>query len=192
VTLAGGATAAAAAEDAPLIGPPNHPQHQQPTTNENLEVRACVFSPDQTYLAWSCGYGIVKIMKLLGPSSTKDDVANKQHNHHRHHRREQQQQRQQSLEHNELIEFDASESVWSLAFGSSKSTLKYRGQAARAKNVYRRYDFMNADNALILAVGLASGRIRIYDAVKSVFLFGLFDHSAIVRDLKFTQDGSLQ
>ena len=34
-----------------------------PPTSESLEVGSCVFSHDNRFLAWSCGYGIVKIMK---------------------------------------------------------------------------------------------------------------------------------
>jgi hypothetical protein len=36
---------------------------QEWTNNSNIEVSSCVFSPDGTYLAWSCGYGLIKIMK---------------------------------------------------------------------------------------------------------------------------------
>jgi hypothetical protein len=32
-------------------------------SNENLEVWSCMFSPDNSYLAWSCGHGIIKIMR---------------------------------------------------------------------------------------------------------------------------------
>jgi hypothetical protein len=38
-------------------------QQQEWNSNSNIEVSSCVFSPDGIYLAWSCGYGLIKIMK---------------------------------------------------------------------------------------------------------------------------------
>ncbi len=91
---------------------------------------------------------------------------------------------------NEIIEIDCGEPAWSLAFGSNKSFVKHCHQGTAKTSVYTRFRFI--ENHLILAVGLASGKIRIYDALNGKFLFGLFDHSECVRDLKFTKDGSLQ
>jgi WD repeat/SOCS box-containing protein 1 len=92
---------------------------------------------------------------------------------------------------NEIIEIECGEPVWSLAFGSNKSFVKHSHGADSTKtSVYTRFHF--TEHHLILAVGLASGKIRIYDALNGRFLFGLFDHGAAVRDLKFTRDGSLQ
>ncbi len=91
---------------------------------------------------------------------------------------------------NEIIEIECGEPVWSLAFGSNKSFVKHCRHGSTKPSVYTRFRFI--ENHLILAVGLASGKIRIYDALNGKFLFGLFDHKETVRDLKFTKDGSLQ
>jgi hypothetical protein len=42
---------------------PNNEQIIPEQPNENLEVWATGFSPDNSHLAWSCGHGIIKIMK---------------------------------------------------------------------------------------------------------------------------------
>lgn len=134
--------------------------------NDNLEVWACAFSPEPyDYLAWSCGYGLLRLLSL-----TSSSWINK---------------------HERPVEIDVGETITSLAFGSSASSFKHRRNAARS-GVYRRFHFDDVNNMLILAVGLSSGRIRIYNARDALFLFGLFDHSGLVFDLKFTQDGSLQ
>lgn len=134
--------------------------------NENLKVWACAFSPEpHDYLAWSCGYGLLRLLSL-----TSSSWLSKQHI---------------------PVEIDIGETITSLAFGSSCSSFKHRRHAA-CSGVYRRFHFDEKNNMLILAIGLTSGRIRIYNARDARFLFGLFDHSGLVSDLKFTQDGSLQ
>lgn len=146
-------------------------QHNRQTgiVNENLEVGACAFSPEpHDYLAWSCGHGINSLLRLLSFSSSS--WLNK---------------------HKRPVEIEVRETITSLAFGSSSSSLQHRRHAA-SSGVYRRFHFDEADNMLILAIGLTNGRIRIYNARDAQFLFGLFDHSELVSDLKFTQDGSLQ
>jgi WD40 repeat protein len=153
------------------------------SSHENQEtcVRTCVFAPEpHDYVAWSCGYGLLRILRTSSSlwSTTKANCNKQQH----------------------PIEIDAGEHITSLAFGSSKSSSARpvrRSQRTRSSStgvgvVYRRFHFDDIPDKLILAVGLSSGRIRIYDPVQGVFLFGLFDHSDHVRHLKFTQDGSLQ
>lgn len=194
---------------------PSTPTDQQPvpnshSTNDNLEVRSCVFSADHSYLAWSCGYGIIKIMKFkedstqtspTSPSSTDSNIKKRSSSSDKEEstitsdesfiqfQMEDAPPKQAKTRRSKIIEIDCGDVVWSLGFGSSKSCLKHISGSRRPK-VYRRFNF-NEDR-LLLAVGLSSGKIRIYDAVSGSFLFGLFDHSDLVRDLKFTKDGSLQ
>lgn len=137
--------------------------------NKNLEVWACAFSSEpHDYLAWSCGYGLLRILNVTSAAAAG-----------------------WTSKHQRPIELDVGESVTALAFGSSASPLRHRRRTIKS-GVYCRFCFDASENVLILAVGLSSGRIRIYDVHEARFLFGLFDHSALVCDLKFTQDGSLQ
>lgn len=139
---------------------------QQGPGNENLEVRGCAFSPEpHDYLAWTCGYDILRIIRVQSPSLIS--------------------------KHERPIEIEVGERVTALAFGSSASSLTHRRHGVQS-GVYRRFHFDSTDNMLILAVGVVSGRIRIYDARDARFLFGLFDHVGLIKDLKFTQDGSFQ
>ena len=246
-----------AAQTMPIIRISSNQQQQQtpPLANQdqssgttNLYVRSCVFSPDGTHLAWTCGYGLVKIMKwkesttrkrtisaetmlssiyampspqspkkihrtqvestlstetstpvsgvyfnnVLTPSSSSSPASFANANN--------------SSENNspalvndddytintmdEIAEIDCSEPVWSLAFGSTTSFVKHRRDLHRQSRVNTRFNFGQIN--LILAVGLNSGKIRIYNGMTGVFLLGLFDHKEICNDLKFTKDGTLQ
>ena len=82
------------------------------------------------------------------------------------------------------------EPVSSLAFGSSKSQVKHRRfHHKHAKRVNNRFIL---DETLILAVGLESGKISIFDAVTLSCLFVLRDHKEKIRDLKFTRNDAFQ
>lgn len=81
--------------------------------------------------------------------------------------------------------------VTSLAFGSSKSEYK------RIKNTNLHLDSIvnkrfQLENELVLAAGLLSGKINIYNAHSGELLFALCDHKEIIKDLKFSKDGSFQ
>jgi WD repeat/SOCS box-containing protein 1 len=91
------------------------------------------------------------------------------------------------LKVNDMVEIDCGGIVTSLAFGSSKSFVIHSRKLHRP-NVYTRFNY--DENMLILAVGLQSGKIRIYDVLKNKFLFILFDHTDFVSEMKFTRDGS--
>ena len=77
--------------------------------------------------------------------------------------------------------------VRSLAFGSPQKS--GHNNAFRSR-VYTRFNL--SEYKLLLAVGLVSGKIRIYDAITGKFLLILFDHKDLVTDLKFSKDGTLQ
>jgi WD repeat/SOCS box-containing protein 1 len=172
-----------------LVNPNNQqePQNQSNITNDtNLYVRSCIFSPNDTYLAWICGYKIVKIMKYkesktlmrsfsMDPTQTNSTNTNSN-----------------TLKVNDIAEIECAELVKSLAFGSSKSFVSNRHNLHLRTSKLTNTRFNIGENNLLLAVGLISGKIRIYDATSLTFLLGLFDHTDMVNDLKFTVDGSLQ
>lgn len=132
----------------------------------NISIWSCVFSPNYDYMAWSCGHGLVKVMKCKNFEEKK--FYNKK---------------------SEIFEIQCSDLVWSIAFGSSKSYYKYCTSSKRPQ-VYHRFNF--DEISLLLAIGLSNGRIRIYDGTTGHFLFALYDHNDLIRDLKFSKDGSLQ
>lgn len=224
----------------------------QNSGNTNLYVRSCVFSPDGTHLAWTCGYGIVKIMKwkesttrkrtisaetmlssyampspqspkkihrtyiestlsadtpttaqsvhltnVLMPSSTSlssptsvagANIISDMNTNNSPVILNDDDYTINNID--EIAEIDCSEQVFSLAFGSTKSFVKHRRDLHRQSRVNTRFNFGQIN--LILAVGLNSGKIRIYNGMTGVFLLGLFDHKEICNDLKFTKDGTLQ
>lgn len=90
----------------------------------------------------------------------------------------------------EIVEIDCGELVCSLAFGSTTSFVKHRRDVHRQSRVNTRFNFVQQN--LILAIGLSGGKIRIYNGFSGSFLIGLFDHTDVLNDLKFTKDGSLQ
>ena len=153
--------------------------------NNNTEIWSCTYSPEQDLIAWSDRNGTINIINF------KELDLNKKLDEHKN--------KQQVNSVNNLLEVDVGamqqtincgESVWSIAFGSSKSQVKYkRIQYKHVKRVNTRFKL---DDLLILAVGLESGRIRIYDAIARSLLFVLHDHKDIVRDLKFAKNGSFQ
>jgi WD40 repeat protein len=82
------------------------------------------------------------------------------------------------------------ESVSSLVFGSSKSQVKHKRLLHKhAKRVNTRFKL---DDTFILAVGLESGKILIFDAALLSCLFVLRDHKEKIRDLKFTKNDAFQ
>lgn len=155
------------------------------------EIRACVYSPYDDLFAWStlCGYVNIVNCKQLDlhtkfeinrNKTTTNTTENEKDNY-----------LIEDLKESSLIAvIDCSESVWSLAFGSSKPQVKCeRKYHKQRKAVHNRFDLTDK---LILAVGLESGKIRIYNMETMQFLYSLCDHRGIVRDLQFTKNGSFQ
>ncbi|ESO82429.1 hypothetical protein LOTGIDRAFT_198013 [Lottia gigantea] len=73
---------------------------------------------------------------------------------------------------------DCKEAVWSMAFGSGRS------QNSRTS----RFKF---DQNMILATGLQSGRIKIWNCRTGLFLMVLFDHKDTISSLHFAPDSSM-
>ena len=155
--------------------------------NENYPTEAfsCVYSLDYNLLAWSNSNRTVNLINF-NQLCLNDKIEKHQ------------QAQLQSGESQEFIisideikqTINCGEAIWSLAFGSSKSQVKNkRSHHKHSRRVNTRFKL---DDLLILAVGLESGSIRIYDASICSLLFILRDHKDIVRDLKFTINGSFQ
>jgi WD repeat/SOCS box-containing protein 1 len=181
--------------------------------NDDLQIWSCVFSPDETYFAWSTD-GIIKWVEVNNSkrkfhNESKSNTANHQpfslNDNIIHEQFENYVQKpinikkpnkndsnnEENISHQkEVIEIDCNENVYALAFGSSKPLLKtHQGKYKPKVNTRFSYD---ENEVLLLAVGLQSGRIRIYDVLHNKFLFVLFDHKSVIKGLKFSKDGSLK
>ena len=144
------------------------------------EVWLCVYSFESNLFAWSDRNGTISLINF-NEFNLKDIIE----------KNEEKSQNQELLIDIDQIQqkITCGESVWSLAFGSSKSQVINKRLHHQHKNVNTRFKLRNI---LILAVGLESGKIFIYDALKCSLLFILRDHRDIVRDLKFSKNGSFQ
>jgi WD40 repeat protein len=154
--------------------------------NNHSEIWTCVYSLESNLFAWSDRNGTINIINF-NEFNLKDSI--KKHE-------EAMKQQESSQNQDLLIDIDkiqqtitCGESIWSLAFGSSKSQVINKRSHHQHKNVNTRFKLRNI---LILAVGLESGKIFIYDALKCSLLFILRDHRDIVRGLKFSKNGSFQ
>lgn len=136
----------------------------------NLYVKTSVFSNDGSYLAWTCGYNIIKLMKV----NEETQLENKIH-----------------FNVGDIVEVECAEGVKSVAFGTSKNqNCSRRIHFRPLKNTNNRFNL--GDNNLFLAIGLVSGKIKIFDMSNLSLIMNLYDHRQVINDIKFTQDGSLQ
>ena len=171
----------------------NDGQENAASTNSNTEIWSCIFSPDNTHLAWSCGYGIVKIMKWSDSKFRKRTKSEMNETGNDSKVYGSSPSASSSLRLNsvdEIAEIDCGEMVWSLAFGSPTALIPHKQVYDKQSRVYTRFNL--SKYKLLLAVGLVSGKIRIYDAITGQFLLILFDHKDLVSHMKFSKDGSLQ
>ena len=148
------------------------------------EIWSCAYSPHSDYFSWSDRNGVVNIINF------KEFILNKMSE------KKQEQEHQRNLTcivedvngSNKIM--NCGEPVRSLAFGSSKSQVKHKRLHHRhGKSVNLRFKL---DDVLILAAGLESGKIRIFDAINRLCFFVLRDHKDIVRELKFTTNNTFQ
>ncbi|KFP83171.1 WD repeat and SOCS box-containing protein 1, partial [Acanthisitta chloris] len=143
------------------------------------------FAPDGSYLAWSQGHRVVKLVpwaqclrdfSLLGTKNGANSASPRVARQHG-----EGGQKNKPCEH--II--DCGDIVWSLAFGSSVPE-----KQSRCVNVeWHRFKF--GQDQLLLATGLNNGRIKIWDVYTGKLLLNLMDHTEVVRDLTFAPDGSL-
>ncbi|NXO66949.1 WSB1 protein, partial [Phainopepla nitens] len=140
------------------------------------------FAPDGSYLAWSQGHRVVKLVPWAQclnnflPHGTKNGAGARLP-----------RQGSEGSPRNEPCEhlIDCGDIVWSLAFGSSVPE-----KQSRCVNIeWHRFEF--GQDQLLLATGLNNGRIKIWDVYTGKLLLNLMDHTEVVRDLTFAPDGSL-
>ncbi|XP_067680259.1 WD repeat and SOCS box-containing protein 1-like [Haliotis asinina] len=129
---------------------------------QGYETWACAWAPDYSYFAWSCGNRIVQLLPWNRSTNCIQDD-------------------QESHETRQTLTIDCGELVWSVAFGSGTSKTDNAHVWTRLK----------LDQNLILATGLQSGRIKLWNCGTGHLLLELLDHKDVVRDIDFAPDGSL-
>lgn len=142
-------------------------QHNNITLQKaGCEAWSCAWSPDGSYFAWSQGN---RIVKLLPWNKFEHTIipGEKQNDNHK------------------TVTIYTGELVWALAFGSKTADTKPNSINL---NWYRYHDAKD----LILATGLNSGRIRIWEVKTGQLMLELLDHKEVIRDLKFAPDRSLR
>lgn len=146
------------------------------------ETWTVAFAPDGSYLAWSQGHRVVRLIpwcRCLKRFLLDDNEKNKTNKV---------LLRQNSSENQKTPgehTIDCGDIVWGLAFGSSVPE-----KQSRCVNIgWHRFKF--GEDQLLLATGLGNGRIKIWDAYTGKLLLNLMDHTEVVRDLTFAPDGSL-
>ncbi|KAH9502605.1 WD repeat and SOCS box-containing protein 1 [Bulinus truncatus] len=135
-------------------------------TKAGGETWCCAWAPDGSYFAWSSGHRNLHLIPW-------DNEKLRRHN----------PSDNEGLNGRKYHLIDCGENIWSLAFGSGFS------QKGVPSNQYRHCRF---DQSLILATGLASGRIKLWNCQTGLLMIELLDHRDTVRCLDFTKDGSLQ
>ncbi|XP_064206094.1 WD repeat and SOCS box-containing protein 1-like [Anguilla rostrata] len=152
------------------------------------ETWTVAFAPDGSYFAWSQGHRIVRLIpwsKCL-KSFSAGDVSQSTRVRSRPGSRKGSDglllpEKSVPCEHT----INCGDVVWGLAFGSSVPE-----KTSRCVNVeWHRFEF--GRDQLLLATGLGSGRIKIWDVYTGQLLLNLLDHTDVVRDLSFAPDGSL-
>lgn len=166
--------------DAPIIH--DQPNYPVSSNDRNLFIRSCIFSPDESHLAWTNGYKIIKVMKYKQTNKLKRSFSTEISEN---------ELSSNNFNVNDIAEIDCNENVRSIAFGSSKPHIANRRVHFRMRKTTNNR-FNVGDNNLLLAVGLVTGKIKIYDITCLSLCMFLFDHRVTINDLKFTQDGSLQ
>ncbi|KAK3084253.1 hypothetical protein FSP39_010709, partial [Pinctada imbricata] len=151
------------------------------------ETWSCAWAPDSSYFAWSCGDKIVRLIpwdRINGRLSkrsrqysgeTEESLSSQIENHDA-----QEEDRSESNRRSVFV-IDCKENVWSVAFGSGTSKDYWRHQ-------WRRFEF---DTSLVLATGLQTGKIKLWNCVTGNLMLELLDHKDVVRSLNFCPNGNL-
>ncbi|XP_074640892.1 WD repeat and SOCS box-containing protein 1-like [Tubulanus polymorphus] len=158
------------------------------------ETWSTAWAPDSSCFAWSCGNRIVKIIpwnrvrnevNLNDPSDENDYEQENDHFAIRGYTTNREGIGFGRHVKRHAVTIDAGELIWSVAFGSSSAETQ-----PHSVNLSMRHYNHAAD--LLLATGLNSGRIRVWEVSSGRLMFELLDHKDVVRDLKFSPDGLLQ
>lgn len=121
------------------------------------------FSPDGAWFAWSMGHGIVWVVAwpLDSEESLHEDIDRGDKS------------------------FSCGQPVWGLAFGPRPP----KAAAAACSMKWAKKGHKNS--TLLLATGLESGVIKIWNVLTGDAVFDLHGHEGVVRNLVFPQNGSL-
>ncbi|BFZ12479.1 hypothetical protein BsWGS_15518 [Bradybaena similaris] len=130
------------------------------------EAWTCAWAPDNSYFAWSSGHHILHLIPW-------DCEKGKRHS----------PSDNEGLKNRRFHIIDCGENIWSVAFGSGVS------HRETSCSFYRHCHF---DENLIVATGLANGRINLWNCFTGALIIDLLDHRDAVRCLDFTKDGTLQ
>lgn len=135
-------------------------------TKAGGETWACAWAQDSSYFAWSSGHHMLHIIPWDNEKQRRQSPTD-----------------EEGLNGRKYHLIDCAENIWALSFGS--------GISQKAENLpyYRHCRF---DQNVILATGLASGRIKLWNCHTGNLMIELLDHRDTVRCLDFTKDGSLQ
>lgn len=140
------------------------------------EAWSVAFAPDNSLFAWSCGHRTVTLLPWH-PQKARPVKPSPGPGHHGDRTRD-----SRPLP----ILINCGDIVWSMAFGYSKQDRRNGESPCRH---YYNFSLPTGD-AMVLAVGLNNGRIKIYTATGKL-ITELMDHRDVVRDLKFSPDGKL-
>lgn len=155
-----------------------------------LETWTCAWSEDNLYFAWSCGDKFVRLVPWDKPNGRLCKRARQYSNDSTQGERvniiiedveEEEEGDQEENSQRPIYLLDCKEHVWSVAFGASQSLQDNTQSWKRLKS----------NNCTLLATGLHSGRIKLWDCSTGNLLIELLDHKDVVRGISFAQDGSL-
>jgi len=152
-------------ERAPIIHQLKNDRNVVNSVKPGQSGSACAWSADGLYYAWSSGLRTLHIVptdQIVAKS--KKNTSNKSVGEEQPH-------------HN----IDCGERIWTIAFGT--------GQPLKESLIFRK---CCPDKNLLVAVGLASGGIKVFNCFTGFVVVKLLDHKDTVRGLDFSKDGSLQ
>lgn len=161
----------------------------------NSEVWSLQFSPSGSILVWQSEQTRIKVMRW---QNSNNNELNLNRGEEFFFDETEHSCNKPTMTSARILEYCYGETIWSLAFGTTKSCTKHKRLLHKPKTTVKvntRFLLSKQDEYLILAVGLVTGKIKIYQVDEAScnlkLLFNIYDHKGIVNDLKFTKDGSL-
>ncbi|XP_055352083.1 WD repeat and SOCS box-containing protein 1-like [Paramacrobiotus metropolitanus] len=135
------------------------------------EIMSSAWSPDGSLFAWAVGTELVSIHNVAQILHTDRPATN---------------ENPESLGRVAVLDCGAGASVTCMYFGSRVSDVKWHSGEVK----YNRFE-EQMRGQMLLAVGLATGDIKIFDVATGKMMMVLKDHTDAVTDLQFSPDGSL-
>lgn len=160
-----------------------------------LETWTCAWSKDNRYFAWSCGDKFVRLVpwekdqgrlckkarQYSGGSTQGYDVIEYDSEVDPENVKEEDQEEEEEDKQLPIYLIDCKDYVWSVAFGEGQ-TPQHNPQSWKR---------MKTSSSIILATGLQTGRIKLWDCSTGNLIIELLDHKDVVRGIDFGPDGSL-